>query len=101
MQAGHLLENLPLLWSKANPEERHTILEGFLDGVYVDMRKPGSLVGIKPKPQFLELLKFVNANPDSGVELQHISSESKIDSEQNMTGWWRRGRVELPVQKAP
>ena len=37
LQAGHLLEDLPRLWSKANPQERHTILRGFLECVYVDL----------------------------------------------------------------
>ena len=54
-----------------------------------------SIVGIKPKPEFLELLKFVDTNPGSGVELQNISSEVQIDSEPEMTGWWSWSRVEL------
>ena len=101
LQAGHLLENLPLLWGKANLEERHRILSGFLECVYVDIKEPASVVGVKPKPQFLGLLQLVEPDPDSGVTLDNKSPESANDSELNMTGWWRRGRVELPVQKAP
>ena len=70
-EAG-MLENLPLLWTKANPEERQTILNGLLDCVYVDIEKPGTLVWIKPNSQFF--LGFVNINPESGIELQNKST---------------------------
>lgn len=60
LQAGHLLENLPLLWEKANVEERHSILNGFLECVYVEIQKPGTVVGIKPKPQFMGLFQFMD-----------------------------------------
>ena len=101
LQAGHLLENLPLLWEKANLEERRTILGGFLECVYVDLKDPATIVGIKPKPQFLGLFRFVNTQPGSGVSLDNKSSEPEDASEPDLTGWWRRGRVELPVRRAP
>ena len=99
LQAGHLLENLPLLWEKANPQERHSILSGFLECVYVDLQKPGTVVGIKPKPQFMGLFQFMQTKPEPAVTAENRSSESQEDSELDLTGWWRRGRVELPVQK--
>ena len=101
LQAGHLLEDLPLLWEKANLEERHSILNGFLECVYVDLQKPGTVVGIKPKPQFMGPFQFMDANSASPTLPENESSEPHEDSELDLTGWWRRGRVELPVQKAP
>ena len=101
LQAGHLLENLPLLGEKANPEGRHSILNGFLECVYVDIQKPGTVVGIKPKPQFMGLFQFMDAKSESAVAMETRSSEPREDSELDLTGWWRRGRVELPVQKVP
>ncbi len=50
-------------------EERHTILKGFLECVYVDLAEPTTLVGIKPKPQFLEFLGQAGSEsraPDKG-----------------------------------
>ena len=99
LQAGHLLENLPLLWERANPEERHSILSGFLECVYADLQKPGTVVGIKPKPQSMGLFQFMQTKPEPAVTAENRSSESQEDSELDLTGWWRRGRVELPVQK--
>ena len=101
LQAGHLLENLPLLWQKASPEERHSILNGFLECVYVDIQKPGTVVGIKPKPQFMGLFQFMEAKSETPVSPEIKSPEPQDDSELDLTGWWRRGRVELPVQKSP
>ena len=59
LQARHLLENIPLLWEKANLEERYSILNGFLECVYVDLQ--GKVVGIKPKPRFMGLFQFMDA----------------------------------------
>ncbi len=100
LQAGHLLENLPLLWSKANPEERHAILSGFLEAVYVDLATK-QIVGIRPKPQFLGLLGMVDTNTGGGALLQNKSSEPENGSEPEMTGWWRRGRVDITPSIIP
>lgn len=70
LQAGHLLENLPILWEKANPQERHSILNGFLECVYVDLAKPGTVVGINPKPQFMGLFQLIQANSESPAPIE-------------------------------
>ena len=98
LQAGHLLENLPLLWEKANLAERHTILSGFLECVYVDLKEPASVVGIKPKPQFMGLFQFMGAHSGSPTTSENKSSEPEEGSELALTGWWRRGRVELQTR---
>ena len=75
LQAGHLPEDLPSLWEKANLAERHTILSGFLECVYVDLKEPASVVGIKTKPQFTGLFLFMNTKSDTPVLLENNSSE--------------------------
>jgi len=102
LQAGHVLENLPLLWEKANLEERHCILNGFLECVYVDLQKPGTVVGIMPKPQFMGLFQFMDPKSESAVTAETTSPEPQNSPELDLTGWWRRGRGELhqPVKLA-
>ena len=95
------MENLPLLWEKANPTERHSILNGFLECVYVDLQKPGTVVGIKPKPQFMWLFQFMDAKSETPVPVENKSSELHEDSELALTGWWRRGRDELQQPVSP
>ncbi len=97
LQAGRLLEDLPLMWDKAQLEERHTILRGFLECVYVDLAEPPTLVGIKPKPQFLEFLGRVGPEEMATDKIGNEGSDAENASEPILTGWWRRGRVELPV----
>ena len=41
------------------------------------------------------LFQFMDAKSESKVTAESTSSEPIIDSELDMTGWWRRGRVEL------
>jgi len=98
LQAGHLLEDLSLMWDKAQLGERHTILRGFLECVYVDLAEPPTLVGIKPKPQFLEFLGRVGPEEGTTDKSENEDSDAFSASESFLTGWWRRGRVELPVQ---
>jgi DNA invertase Pin-like site-specific DNA recombinase len=98
LQAGRLLEDLPLMWDKAQLEERHTILRGFLECVYVDLAEPPTLVGIKPKPQFLEFLGRVGPEEMATDKIGNEGSDAENASEPILTGWWRRGRE--PVSKS-
>ncbi len=93
---------------RATPEERHELLAGMLDGVYVDLRGSRAVVGIKPKPPFLAVFEMATARDGSGVALPGgpvkpaERDQPPIDSSGAGTKecfWWRRGRVELPVQK--
>ena len=94
MQAGHLLENLPLLWNRAQPAERHTILRGFLECVYADVADPPRIVGIKPKPQCTGLFPFLESHVTGPIQADEGSEPDKA-SEPELTGWWRRGRLHL------
>ena len=52
MEAGKLLENLPVLWEEADPAGRSKLLMAMLDAVYVDTVDEKSVVAIRPKPAF-------------------------------------------------
>ena len=54
-----------------------------------------SVVGIKPKPQFMGLFQFMGTHSGSPTTSENKSSEPDEGSELALTGWWRRGRDEL------
>ena len=102
MEAGKLLEDLPKLWEEANLTERRKLLTSMLDAVYVDTVEEKSIVAIRPKPAFQPLFEIATTRKGSDVVL--INEPPQADSEPeaaDLCFWWRRGRVELPVQKAP
>ena len=102
MEAGKLLENLPDLWEGADLGERRRILLTMLEAVYVDTVEEKSVVAIRPKPAFEPLFEIATTREGSDVVL--INEPPQTDSEPeaaDLCSWWRRGRVELPVQKAP
>jgi DNA invertase Pin-like site-specific DNA recombinase len=57
LNAGEFLESLGLLWEKATLEEKHRLLAGMLEAVYVDLAASRSIVGIQPKPPFNPLFE--------------------------------------------
>ena len=103
MEAGKLLEAVPALWEEADLSERRRILMTMLDAVYVDTIEEKAIVAIRPKPAFMPLFEVATTREGSGVVL--ISEKDMPpgdDSNPEATSpcsWWRRGRVELPVQK--
>ncbi len=116
VHTGKLLEDLPKLWSQATMEEQRCPLITMLDAVYVDAREEKRVVAIKPKPAFLALCKIATMAEGSGIVLVADAPEGHGDEccSVKMTRppdalsegpgapclWWRRGRVELPVQRA-
>ena len=110
-EAGQLLKDLPALWEEANLSERRRILMTMLEAVDVDTVEAKSIVAIVPKPAFRPIFEIALTRPESGVmlitekELEACPKEeppAEIGSEAaTLCSWWRRGRVELPVQKAP
>ena len=56
MEAGNLLENLPVLWKEADLTERRKLLMAMLGAVYVDTVEEKRLAAIRPKPSFRPLL---------------------------------------------
>ena len=53
------------------------------------------MVGTKPKPQFMGLFQFMDTHSGSPTTSENKSPEPDEGSELALTGWWRRGRVEL------
>ena len=104
-EAGKLLEDLPRLWEEVNLAERRKLLLTMLDAVYVDTVEEKAVVAMTPKPAFMPLFEVATTREGSEVVLLHekdLPSDSlRCPEGNNPCLWWRRGRVELPVQKTP
>ena len=101
IEAGKLLEDLPKLWDEANLAERRKLLLSMLDAVYVDTVEEKSIVAIRAKPAFRPLFEIATTREGSDVVLINEPPEASTEPEAaDLCFWWRRGRVELPVQKA-
>ena len=80
-----------------------------LDAVYVDVKEEKRIVAIKPKAPFKPVFQVSTTREGSGVALVHEPDAGPQIADQPPPGgheadgiscsWWRRGRVELPVQK--
>ena len=78
------------------------MLQMMLDGVYVDTVEEKTIVAIRPKPAFRPLFEIATTRAESGVILINEPPEAPTEPEAAVPCfWWRRGRVELPVQKNP
>ena len=101
-EAGRLLSDLPALWRQADLEERRKLLMAMLDAVYVETKELKQVVAIQPKPAFGPVFQVATTREGSGVVLiKRNPQTSREPGETDPCSWWRRGRVELPVQKAP
>ena len=96
MEAGNLLEDLPVLWEEADLTERHNLLMAMLEAVYVDTVEGKSVVAILPKPAFRPIFEVATSRegqwncPNKPTpQARHESGTSKSCS------WWRLVRVEL------
>jgi site-specific DNA recombinase len=96
-EAGRLIRDLPKLWTGANLEERRKLLLTMLDAVYVDAKEEKRIVAIKPKPPFRPVFQVATTKEGSGVMLLNEPPENTPEARSCF--WWRRGRVELPVQR--
>ena len=76
-EAGKLILDLPMLWAKANQEEKRMLLLTMLDAVYVDAKKLKSIVAIKPKPPFRPIFRVAATHTGSKV---HIINKPFQDS---------------------
>ena len=82
--------------------ERRQILLTMLDAVYVDARNEKAIIAIRPKPAFKALFEIATTRKGSGVALITTTPPDFFSPEASFScSWWRRGRVELPVQKLP
>ena len=81
-----------------------------LDAVYVDTKEEKSIVAIKPKAPFKPVFQVAATREGSDAALVQDPDAEPRTADQPPPGgqeadgvscsWWRRGRVELPVQKA-
>ena len=95
MEAGKLLEDLPMLWEKASMAERRKLLTSMLEAVYVDTVEEKAIVAIRPKPAFMPLFEIANTREGSDVFLINEPPQASIEPEAaDSCFWWRRGRVE-------
>ncbi len=67
-----------------------------LDAVYVDAKEEKRIVAIRPKPPFRPV--FQVATTREGPEVLLINEPPDFNPKAPSCFWWRRGRVELPVQ---
>jgi len=82
-----------------------------MDAVYVDAKEERRIVAIKPKAPFKPIFQVATMKEGSGIVLVQEATEEVEKANQTPPGgheadavscsWWRRGRVELPVQKTP
>jgi hypothetical protein len=96
--------------------KQRTLLLAMLDAVYVDAREEKRVVAIKPKVAFRSLFEIATMEEGSAIVLVAgmyaghdeacCPTETIRPPDNSSEGpdapclWWRRGRVELPVQRA-
>ena len=103
-EAGQLLEDLPTLWDQANLGEWRKLLLTMLDAIYVDTIEEKSVAAITPKPALVPLFQIATTKEGSDVVLIQEKELPPVTEDPEATSpclWWRRGRVELPVQQGP
>lgn len=96
IDAGQLLESLGIIWNKATLEEKHTILTGMLEAVYVDLGENKSIVGIQPKPAFYPLFESLKQGESKIMVFNPL--ETRANSLENRDGMVeaREGRTPRP-----
>ena len=71
-----------------------------LDADYVDAKEEKSVVAIRPKSAFRPLFEIAPNREGGDVALITTTPPELFSREASIwCSWWRRGRVELPVQK--
>ena len=104
------MQDLPKLRAAANEEERRRLLLSMLDGVYGDGKGLLRVVGIKAQlalPAIFEVamtragsrVRLVKETPSDESLAEGVSTTAASVEEASRCSWWRRGRVELPVQE--
>lgn len=87
-------------------EEKNRLRVTMLEAVYLDLVAGKSVVGIVPNTPFRPLFESLLEKPGASVRV-YKSNLAESDAsplahdnagEASIVSWWRRGRVELPVQ---
>ena len=94
MEAGKLLEDLPVWWAEVDLTERRKLLMAMLDAVYVDTVEKKSVVAIRPKPAFRPIFEVATTRAGSGIALINQTPQTQDEPEASEScSWWRRGKV--------
>jgi hypothetical protein len=94
INAGEMLESPGLIWQKATLEEKHKLLSGMLEAIYVDLFNTRSIIGLLPKPAFYGLFESFKQIPGSKVIVFNPEEkESALNLSGHVVFWWRLGRV--------
>ncbi len=92
--AAELFQNIEILWKEATLKERRKLISPLVERVYVDMDL--KLIGaITPTPAFGGLIQCAIKKSRSAVYILTDEDEERLQ----VWSWWRRGRIELPVQR--
>lgn len=91
--ARTLLTDVKGLWSEATPDERRRLVAPLIDRVYVDV-ETREICALSPSEGFAALL---GAALRKSCQPATLVSVDAADWREVWT-WWRRGRIELPVQ---
>jgi len=94
-EAAVLLADLPALWTEATNEERHRLIAPLIERVYIDVESR-RIAAITPAPVFRSLLE--GALEETGRSAC-VLLPAEVANQPDWWTWWRRGRIELPVQR--
>jgi DNA invertase Pin-like site-specific DNA recombinase len=89
-----LFKDLSALWAEATPEERSRLIAPLVARAYVDV-ETRRVAAITPAEGFSSLLEGVLEQP-GWSECFLLPAEAA--NQPDWWTWWRRGRIELPVQ---
>ena len=89
VEAGALLDQVQDLWAEATLGERHELLSGMIDAVFIDLRSR-QVVGLRPKAPFLQVFSSLE-----GELLIPVEEAAPI------LLWWRRRGLNLTSNVPP
>ena len=96
-EVAALFQDVQTQWQEATAEERRQLVAPLLDRVYVDLatNRIGAIVPVTPFSTLLQ--RAIDHNSRSNVVLIGPDELERLQC----WSWWRRGRIELPVQTTP
>jgi len=96
-EAAGYFASMATLWERANSEERRRLVAPLIERVYLDIESK-RIGAVTPTPEFRVLIEHaLDITDDPKV----ILVPPEMAEDLNSWRWWRRGRIELPVQSTP
>ncbi len=95
------------MFRQTPPMQVNDQLRNIEEAVYVDVWALKAVVGIQPKPAFYLLFKALKQDEDAKITFfdpnepapEQRKALSVETQSQEISVWWRRGRVELPQER--